>query len=206
VSRGAILLGALLAAAPARADGIDTEGQAPHERCATCHELDGNARQERLPRLAGQPVDHLVKQLQDFRDGRRVSAMQATAELLSDEEIAEAARHFSGQRPGPPAAGSPPSERRLAERLFRRGDRKRGLQACGSCHGAQGEGEGARPRLAGQHAAYVEAQLLRFRQGERANDDGVMQAVVAAISEPEIQALARYVETLGSPTAKSPRR
>jgi len=187
-----VLVAALLLAPPAIGDG-DTTGQPVHERCATCHELDGNARGERLPRLAGQTVDYLTKQLRDFRGGRRASSMQATAELLDDADIAEVARHFSAQPPRTPAETVPEADRRRAERLHRDGDRKRGIRACGSCHGPLGEGNGASPRLAGQHPGYLETQLLRFRQGKRANDDeGAMHTVAAAATPLEIQALARY--------------
>ena len=39
-----------------------------------------------------------------------------------------------------------------------------GLAACASCHGAQGEGQGAMPRLAGINAAYLRKQLDDWRR------------------------------------------
>lgn len=182
------------------ADG-DSTGQPPHERCAYCHELDGNSRTERLPRLAGQRPEYLAKQLRDFRSGARDSSMQATAELLSDPDMAEVARHFSRQpvlSSGAPAPGGPaPVEPGPALRLNREGDAARHLRACAGCHGRDGEGRGVRPRLAGQHAAYLQTQLVLFRDGKRANDD-VMRAIAAALTDSEIQSLSRYFATLGA--------
>ena len=79
------------------ADTIDTSGQAPYEQCGYCHEYDGNSKMPMYPRLAGQQAAYIVKQLQDFRAGRRMGQMQATAELLSDEDIQEVADYFSQQ-------------------------------------------------------------------------------------------------------------
>ena len=51
------------------------------------------------------------------------------------------------------------------------------------------------PRLAGQHADYVEAQLVAFRGGSRRNNP-VMTAVAARLSDREVKALADYVAGL----------
>lgn len=188
-----------LGAGTAAADSIDNSGQAPHERCGYCHELDGNSRMEGFPRLAGQTVDYLVKQLRDFRSRQRAGTMQATAELLSDADIAAVARYFNAQSPRSTATLAAMQDRKTAEQLHRRGDGTRGIPACSSCHGANGEGRGGNPRLAGQHAAYLETQLLDFKRGKRRNDiDGVMRAVVSATSEGELQALARYFASFGT--------
>ena len=197
------IAGMLLLVGPgcAAAGSISTAGQAPHERCGYCHELDGNSRMEGFPRLAGQTFDYLVKQLRDFRTGRRTGTMQATAELLSDADIDTVARYFNAQsvRVSGPASLAE-QDRRTAERLHRYGDHARGIPACGSCHGMKGEGRGGNPRLAGQHAVYLESQLHSFKQGQRANDmNGVMRSVVSAATAREIHLLARYFAGLGSP-------
>lgn len=182
------------------ADTIDSTGQAPYERCGYCHEIDGNPRMDEFPRLAGQSVDYLEKQLRDFRAGRRKSTMQAVAELLSDDDIAAVARYFSLQAPRPAGAAAPAvgGFRGLAELLNRDGDSSRGMPACATCHGSNGEGRVSGPRLAMQHAAYLERQLLAFKHGKRVNDaGGVMRAVAAAATEREIRALALYFAGLG---------
>ncbi|HEU0202599.1 MAG TPA: c-type cytochrome [Burkholderiaceae bacterium] len=189
----------LLALAPvcAAADTIDTAGQAPHERCGYCHEADGNPRMDGFPRLAGQTTDYLSKQLRDFRSGRRTGTMNATAELLSDDDIEEVARYFNAQPPRPIPIDLAAAQRHSASRLHREGDAARGIPACGSCHGAAAEGRGDVPRLAGQHAAYLKTQLRAFKRGARANDTGgVMRAVAKHATDAELDALAHYFASL----------
>ncbi len=62
---------------------------------------------------------------------------------------------------------------------------------CGACHGADGNSANAEwPKLAGQHAAYLEAQLHAYKSGER--KDPVMAGQVAALSDQDIKDLAAY--------------
>ena len=70
--------------------------------------------------------------------------------------------------------------------------------ACSGCHAPNGAGMPAQyPRLAGQHAGYIEAQLKSFRAGERANDPNrMMRAIAAKLSDREIAAVAEYIAGL----------
>lgn len=65
------------------------------------------------------------------------------------------------------------------------------LPACQACHGVDGVAtvDGA-PNLAGQRAAYLEAQLANFRSRERKHE--LMNAIAAQLSDAEIEALAKY--------------
>ena len=184
------------------ADTIDTSGQAPYEQCGYCHEYDGNSKMPMYPRLAGQQAAYIVKQLQDFRAGRRMGQMQATAELLSDEDIQEVADYFSQQAmlvdAMPPLSDA---QSLTAAQLFFKGDPKRGLAACASCHGQQGQGSATIPRLAGQHAPYLFDQLQAFQSGERRNDkQGQMQASSRQLSTPEMRAMAGFLSRLRAAT------
>lgn len=65
-------------------------------------------------------------------------------------------------------------------------------QMCASCHGADGNGPGPAPRLAGQQAGYIEQQWQAFRLHQRA-DGGAHGAAMAALkSEGDVKALAAY--------------
>ena len=195
----------LVASGSAGADSISNAGQPTYERCGYCHELDGNSRMEGFPRLAGQTFDYMVKQLQDFRERRRAGTMRATAELLSDAEIITVARYFNTQTPSATVnTALAKHDLQTAENLYRRGDSARGIPACSSCHGASGEGRSGIPRLAGQHAAYLEVQLLDFKRGVRVNDEeSVMRSIVSAMTEHEIHALARYFASFDSRVSAS---
>lgn len=70
---------------------------------------------------------------------------------------------------------------------------------CVACHGAGGEGNEAvgAPALAGQHAAYLAAQLADFKAGRRgyeASDVGgvAMRGIAQALDDADIPSLAAY--------------
>lgn len=73
-----------------------------------------------------------------------------------------------------------------------------GVPACAACHGPNGAGIPVQfPRLAGQHARYVETQLRNFRSGDRANDGGrMMQAIAGKMTDQEMRAVAEYISGL----------
>jgi len=53
------------------------------------------------------------------------------------------------------------------------------------------------PRLGGQHADYVVAQLKAFSTGERANDDAkVMRTIASKMSDADMAAVADYIQGL----------
>lgn len=180
------------------ADTIDNEGQQPYEQCGYCHEYDGNPRMSAYPRIAGQQRNYLVKQLKEFRSGKRESPMQATAELLSDEDIQIVTHYFSQQRVRAPIL-SPQSlgERKRAETLFMQGDELREIPACRNCHGDDGLGNNEVPRLALQNEEYLKEQLMQFKQGQRSNDpDAVMRAIAGKLTSLEVEALVKYLSRM----------
>lgn len=193
-----VLPAAWLAAAGVNADTIDTAGQEPYEPCGYCHEYDGNATMPGFPTLAGQHKSYLVKQLRDFRVGKRNGTMQATAELLSDADIDSVASYFSTQvRRSKRLDPIPQAEMAHAQRLFRSGDQQRELPACISCHGPGAKGQGVYPSLLAQDPTYLEQQLLQFKQGKRSNDaGGLMSDVAAKLSRLEIRGLAALLARL----------
>lgn len=77
------------------------------------------------------------------------------------------------------------------------------VAACASCHGAKGEGLAAFPPLAGQGAAYLQAQLTAFATGTRKN--AVMEPVAKALKEQDKANVTAYFASLpsGIPAPKS---
>lgn len=74
------------------------------------------------------------------------------------------------------------------------GDSAAGAQksaACVACHGAGGNSSNPLwPKLAGQHAAYLEKQMKDFRDGRR--QDPLMAPMAAALSDTDIADIAAY--------------
>jgi len=73
-----------------------------------------------------------------------------------------------------------------------------GSAPCVTCHGAELEGLGAVPRLAGRSPTYLLRALWAFRTGARGGPAALpMQAVVAPLAGGELIALSAYAASLG---------
>ena len=69
--------------------------------CFTCHGTDGRSVDGVPPSLAGQNRDYLLKQLQEFRDGKRpATIMHQHAKGYTDEQLALIAGYFAAVTPG----------------------------------------------------------------------------------------------------------
>ena len=162
-------------------------------RCALCHGPEGQSASAVYPRLAAQHPDYIMKQLKDFRDGRRKSdTMEDMVKGLQDEDIAGLAAFFASRK----AASRQPGDIDFAavgKFIFQRGNPYSGVPACASCHGANGHGTQQLPRLAGQHPAYLEIQLKEFSKRERTNDNAVMHTVASKLTELETRAVAIFI-------------
>lgn len=166
--------------------------------CAACHGANGNSVVPTYPNLAGQGYSYLLKQLNDFKSGKRQNPiMNGMVASLSEDDMHNLAAYFSEQTVTPAAA----QNKELAnagQKLWRAGVASQGVPACESCHGPQGLGVPVEfPRLAGQHSQYVYAQLNNFRTGARSNDPAKMMRTIAArLSDQDMQELAQYVRGL----------
>ncbi len=172
--------------------------------CAACHAADGNSVAPANPKLAGQPANYITKQLHNFKQGmmepnkdggRKNPVMGAMTATLSDEDMLNLGAYFSAKTAKSGTAKAPYD---AGQKVYRGGNSATGLPACAACHGPAGAGLPAQyPRLGGQHADYVLAQLKAFRSGERANDAGkVMRTIANKMSDQEMLAVANYVSGL----------
>ncbi len=77
---------------------------------------------------------------------------------------------------------------------------------CTACHGADGNSTDPQyPKLAGQHASYIERALLDYKSGDRSNP--IMAGFVASLSEQDIADLAAwFASQSGLYTATAPRQ
>jgi len=164
--------------------------------CAACHGADGNSVITANPKLASQHPEYLVKQLTEFKSGKRANAvMSGMAAMLSDEDMKGVAAYYSSQslvlgKAKSNGVGS------LGEKIYRGGIAATSVPACASCHGANGAGLPKQfPRVAGQHSDYTLAQLRTFRTGERANAP-MMMTIATKMTDAEMVAVADYIQGL----------
>lgn len=164
--------------------------------CAACHGADGNSAIAANPKLSQQHPEYLVKQLQEFKSGKRNNAiMKGFATALSDDDMRNIAYWLTSK---PAKAGFAKDKDLVAmgERIYRGGIQERNIAACAGCHSPNGAGIPAQyPRLAGQHADYTTTQLMAFRDGKRGNSIQMTQ-VAAKLNDREIKAVADYIAGL----------
>ena len=72
----------------------------------------------------------------------------------------------------------------------------RGLWAgCAACHGAQGQGQGMFPALAGQSADYIVGRLTTYKnRGQVGMNSSLMWGQASNLSERDIELIGKYVE------------
>ena len=185
-------------AAPAKVAKPDlVKGEATYTAvCVACHAADGNSAIAANPKLAQQHPEYLVKQLQEFKSGKRNNAvMKGFASALSDDDMKNIAYWVTSKK-AKPGFAKDKALVTLGERIYRGGISDRQVPACAGCHSPNGAGMPSQyPRLGGQHAEYTAAQLTTFRDGGR-NNNLQMTQVAAKLNDREIRAVADYIAGL----------
>ncbi len=172
------------------------KGQVLSAACQACHVADGTRGLAANPLLQGQHPDYLVKQLLEFKGGKRKNAiMTGMAAPLSEVDMQHIAA-FYGSKKAVEGAARDKDLLALGEAIYRGGILAKSVPACAGCHSPNGAGIPAQyPRLGGQHAEYTGLQLASFRSGERANS-AQMTAIAARLSDREIKAVSDYMAGL----------
>lgn len=202
-SLAAALASATVALGPsdAAADGLGYDGLPPQELCGLCHGLNGISATAKFPKLAGQKVRYIEKQLRDFLQRRRTNDGGQMASIVTEikpTQFAAAARHFASQPPPKPdveaIAQYSTTELKSAEAIYLTGRSRDALPACASCHENLNSKLAHAPRLTSQNRRYLAKQLRDFKTGERKNDaSGTMASIAAKLPEREIQLLAAFL-------------
>ena len=193
VVAGMALTGVSVAAGNAQA------GKAKAPACFACHGPNGNSANPAWPKLAGQGEAYIAKQLADFKAGKKRSdpLMMGQVAALSQQDMDDLGAYFASQTGS--QGGADEKLAAAGAKLYRGGNKAKGVAACIACHGPTGAGNPAAkfPKLSGQHAMYVEKAMKDFRSGTRSNDmNKMMQNVAEKMSDKEIKAVASYISGL----------
>jgi cytochrome c553 len=107
--------------------------------------------------------------------------------------IAALADYYSQQRT---ATGNQGDAAVIAKgrEIYEKGVPSQQIPACEICHAKGAVGNGAMPRLAGQHAPYLFKQMLVIQNVLRAAP--VMHGIVKDLSQEQMRAVAAYLESL----------
>ena len=194
----ALLSGAALAneaAAPFKAD--PAKGAVLATACGACHTSDGSRGTPANPILQGQHPEYIVKQLTEFKEGKRKNPIMSgmAASIATEEDMKHIAAYFASKSAKPGFAKNKDTVA-LGEQIYRGGIASKQVPACAGCHSPDGAGIPAQyPRIGGQHSDYAEAQLVAFRSGARANSVQMM-GIAAKLNDLEIKAVSDYLSGL----------
>ncbi len=175
--------------------------------CNGCHGKDGSAELDyNFPSLAGQVAAFTYKQMLDYKDNTRGNGiMQSFANTLSNQDIADLAVWYESQAlpvvKTEDTKGDEFTVTDRAKKLAIKGDGKRLLPPCAACHGQKGEGAIVDiPALAGQNPSYFTNTMYELKSGRRGNDlYSRMRIIAQSLSDDEINELANYYGSIGTP-------
>ena len=183
----------------AKIEKVETEDV---NACTDCHGVGGaEPDRDKHPTLAGQVAPYTFKQLRDYKDGTRKNRrMNEAVERLSDEQLAALAAWYAQQ---PLATVEVDAEDTVSEEtlaLVFRGDKKRLIQPCASCHGTRGQGAIIDvPAIAGQNVKYFVETMKDYAREKRANDIySRMRIIAKQLTRDEISELAVYYARIGN--------
>jgi cytochrome c553 len=164
--------------------------------CTMCHGAQGISVSD-APNLAGQCPEVVIKQLYDYKNGKRSSSiMEALAQRLSDRDIDDLAAYYAYL---PKARTAPTTYDDTLPALVRVGDPLRNIAPCISCHGSVDQKLGA-PWLEGMPKGYLVAQLNDFASGARRNDSHAqMRNMARPMTANEIAEVAAFYARRGEP-------
>lgn len=176
------------------ADSVGRGATIATQNCSMCHGVSGTP-PVTAPALAGQYPDVVYKELRDYQNGLRQSAvMQAIIATRTNQNLQDLAAYYASLPRGPAAELAPRGEAPDANavRLAMQGDPQRNIAPCAACHG-QLDRKGAAPWLGGQSSVYLAVQMRAFASGARHNDiNEQMRNVARQLTPAEIDSLARY--------------
>jgi cytochrome c553 len=171
------------------------------QACSLCHGVRGVSTSPNFPNLAAQQPAYIVSQLEGFRghsrqDPEGFEYMWGVARQLTDDQIAGLAAYYAALPPARQPAEGSATQVGEGLKLFAQGAPDRGIPACSSCHGDKGQGLATFPRLAGQHADYLEKQLLVFQRTTQRPAGAVMQVIAHQLTPADVVNAAAYLQSL----------
>ena len=188
--------------------------------CSGCHRIDGNAELPYFPKLAGLDAGYAEKKMAEFREAlppatdelyglianafsekpvanltrnERVN-MVGIAHAVKPEQSKEAVLWYAKQCPTPGHVRGNDALTQEGKRIFEKGVPDQQILACASCHGQNAQGQGTAPRLAGQNAEYTQAQMDKFRTGDRKHAPE-MTMVAKEVTAEQAHAVAAYLQS-----------
>lgn len=194
---------------------IFNEGKGEVPACMGCHGADGLGSDDLgTPRLAGQIFQFVAKQLEDYATDKRTDTtmyvMNTNAKGLSPQDRLDVAAFVSEWHHDRETIdgsvsnlatlkqnGVAVGETHLGKAIVNHGIHEKNVPACRSCHDFNGRGvDPLFPAIGQQKYSYLVAQMLKWRDGSRANDPhAAMRKVAQNMSDEDIHNVSAYLSS-----------
>jgi cytochrome c553 len=162
-------------------------GKDAFETCRGCHSSPGASNvypTYYVSKVGGQTEAYTIAALTAYKESKRPHrTMMANTIDLSEQKIADIAAYLATATDGSGKA------------IANGGDAANGktlAASCVACH--NDDAKSSNPRLAGQHANYLEKAMQAYQSGARKN--AIMYSMVSGLSEDEIKDIAAYFTSL----------
>jgi cytochrome c553 len=166
------------------------------EACASCHGADGNSEVPTFPKLAGQQESYLLRELQDYKSGKRANdIMTPLVAGLSDDDMLHLSAFYAKQE-AKDGVVTNADLLAVGKKVYLEGNDKNGVPSCDGCHEENGEGSKRFPRVAGQHVDYTLDQIQQYATGKRSNGVKVMRTIAERLTPDEARAVAEYMASM----------
>ena len=177
--------------------------KAKTDYCKTCHGIEGQGFRGSfpMPRLAGQQPEYIADQLQAFIERRRTNPVMFNVAHVLDAAMVKALSEYFKDLNPKPLGGAPKDLVPEGKKIYEEGIPSVDIPPCASCHGPDGKGADAFPRLAGQLHDYIFRKLTnwekeRGQNKEQPDHSAIMQPIAHDLTEAQIKAVAAYVSQL----------
>ena len=168
------------------------ETLAKEAKCAKCHGDTGVSDEDDTPSIAGQIAAYSYKQLHDYKEKLRDDRdMFKKVKKLSDQDMIDISTWYATQKPEAMAGDKKGNKIPV---LANKGDKKRFLIACDTCHDDDAMKRGFQtPIIEGQKPEHFIETMTAFKEGDRSNDHyRLMQSIASKLTAVEITELAAY--------------
>ncbi len=176
----------------AKGDPKKGETLAKQARCSKCHGDTGVSDEDDTPSIAGQIAAYSYKQLHDYKAKNRDDRdMLKKVKKLSNQDMIDISAWYATQKTEAMAGDK---KGKKIPVLANKGDKKRFLIACDTCHDKDAMKRGFQtPIIEGQKPEHFVETMMAFKEGDRTNDHyKLMQNIASKLTEDEIKELAGY--------------
>jgi cytochrome c553 len=182
------LIDSIVKGDPKKGEALAKEG-----KCSKCHGDTGISDEDDTPSIAGQIAAYSYKQLHDYKTKvRDDKSMFKKVKNLSNQDMIDLSAWYAQQKPEAKAG----TDKNIPV-LANKGDRKRFLLPCDTCHDDEAMKRGFQtPIIEGQKPQHFIDTMIAFKEGDRENDHyNLMRSITKKLTEDEINELAAYYAT-----------